>query len=269
MKIDGTTIAAHIYSNLKPRIEALTKRNIIPHVAVILVGNDHASEAYVSQKKKRAEENGIHVSLFHYDANIDTKILLAKVYTLNADESIHGIIIQRPLPSHINTQQITEQTNPQKDVDSFHIAAPFDPPLPAAVITILETIFAQHVDHSETFHLWLMKRHIVILGKGETAGAPIINYLKGIGCNPQVIDSKTKNKDSMLKQADIVISAVGQDGIITAETLKPGVILIGIGLHRNETGHLAGDYDESEVEKLWLFIHQTQAVLAPSMLPCC
>jgi len=174
MKLDGKNIAIDTLSHLKERVGELKKKNIHPHFAVILVGDDASSTAYVRQKELKSEEIGMKISVFKYPQTITEKELLIKVHELNNDTLIHGIIIQRPLPIHIDPQKITEATFLAKDVDGFSQDSPFSPPIALAVIKLLEEAKnSQGITNS--INEYLLHKNITILGKGKTAGSPIIN----------------------------------------------------------------------------------------------
>ncbi len=247
MKIDGKAIAEEIYTTLRQQVLDLKSKNITPHLAVILVGDDPASHAYVKQKKLRGEEIGITVTIHHYNKTVTTEALLQTIKQLNNDNNVHGIIIQQPLPSQIDTKTLIQATDPRKDVDGFHDDSSFQPPIADAAITILKDVFAKG-NESDTFDIWLQKKTITVAGKGETGGKPIINRLQTMGCTVQIIDSKTKNQKEFLENAAIVVSCIGKPDILDTTALKKGVILLCIGMFRGEDGKLHGDYEAEAVE---------------------
>ncbi|MGH7202923.1 MAG: bifunctional 5,10-methylenetetrahydrofolate dehydrogenase/5,10-methenyltetrahydrofolate cyclohydrolase [Candidatus Levyibacteriota bacterium] len=264
MKLTGKTITDHLYTNLQERVKNLAKRNIQPHLVVLLVGSDPASMAYIKQKQKQAEFIGAKVTVMSFPTTITTGELVEKIELLNVDPFVHGILIQRPLPEHIDAELLAHKTNPEKDIDGFHPDSPYTLPLPLAILKILEYIYSnRHPKQNEgsqtkkdssvssqndKFRSWLQTQNIVVLGKGETGGQPIIAYLQKHKLNPQVIDSKTKNSESMIQEADIVISAVGKAEVIKAEDLKSNAILLGVGMRSGEGKKLHGDFDEEAVE---------------------
>lgn len=249
MRIDGREIAAHIYENLKKRVELLKKKYITPHLVVILVGNDQASHAYVRQKQKKGEEIGALVTVQMYGEDATTEQLLAEILKLNQDPLVHGIVVQQPLPSHIDTVKLIENTDPKKDVDGFHEPYVFTPPIAEAAMKALEEVALRH-EGAKNLVSWLHGKQIVVVGKGETGGAPIIAKLKKLGITPHIIDSKTENPKAISLQADIIISCVGKSEIIKADSLKKGVVLIGIGMYRGKDGKMHGDYEEEEVKDI-------------------
>lgn len=265
MKIDGRAIAREILDDLTKRVGELRANGAVPHLAVILVGENPSSKAYVHQKELKAEQIGVKISVFRYPASISEQKLLEKIDTLNNDDTIHGIIIQRPLPPHINEQKVTDATDPAKDVDGFAAQSPFAPPVALAVFKILEEVyelssrgatrreisrrFLASLEMTEGVKHWLQTKSIVILGKGKTAGMPIIHYFQKQNLPISVIDSKTANRDELIKNADIIISAVGKKDLLTSEQIKSGAIVIGVGMFQNAEGKLQGDYDQSQISE--------------------
>lgn len=247
MKIDGKTIAAKILEELKLKIQKL---NVIPRLAIILIGNDPASKTYVKQKILTAEKIGIRISLFQYPSSISTKDLLGHLNDLNHLSNVHGIIVQQPFSSSIDQEKIVNAITVQKDVDGFHPQSKFQPPIAEAVLEILKPYS-------------LPTKKIVIIGKGGTGGRLIIQAIKKMGIAPTVIDSKTKNPQDLTKNADIIISAVGKPNIIKPNMLKKGVILISIGLHKGPDGKLHGDYNEEEIKNIASFYTPTPGGVGP------
>ncbi len=286
MKIDGREIADEIFQDLKKRVGELEKKGlpagrqgVIPHLAVILVGEDPASKVYVMQKKARGEDIDVTVDLFHYPKNVSISDLLDKVRELNSNPQIHGIIVQRPLPEHINQDVLEKEIIDAKDVDGFKPESPFIVPIVLAVLLILEEVFysssemqsiesrssrlANARSNNNEFLNWLKSKNIVLLGKGSTAGKPIFDYFTEIGAQPTLIDSKTENPESITKQADIIISSVGKKDLIKPEVIKKEVILISIGINRGADGKLHGDYDEEKIQEMASFYTPTPGGVGP------
>lgn len=247
MKIDGKKIAQLILDDLKLRIQKL---NIVPHLAIILVGSDPASIAYVNQKKIKGEQIGAKITVINLESGIQNSELKEIIDKLNNDKSVHGVIVQQPLPPAINIEEITQTIDQKKDVDGFHIDSEFKSPIAAAVIEILKDVP-------------LKSKNIVVVGKGETGGKLIIQGLERIGFNPIVIDSKTENPQMLTKNADIIISAVGKPNMITGAMIKKGVILISIGMHKEKDGKLHGDYNEEEIKSKASFYTPTPGGVGP------
>ncbi len=263
MRINGRAIAEKIYEDLRERVGELKEHGVTPTLAVMLVGDDPASKAYVGQKEKWGERIDIDVFVESYQPDVTTEKLLDDLHSLNEQRNVHGIIIQRPLPRHINRALLTNETLPTKDVDGFHPDSPFDPPVALAVEEMLKFIYSKK-RHREgiTFSDWIFSQHITILGKGETAGKPIQRLLTKRGLSPTVIDSKTPNPQLITKNADIIISAVGKSHVIKPEMLNRGAVLIGVGLH-GEDSKLHGDYDEQEIKNTASFYTPTPGGVGP------
>ena len=262
MRLSGREIAEKIYQRLQSRVEELKKKNIIPHLVVFLIGDNPASVAYVKQKQKKGEEIGCKVTVLNLNESITTEELEKKVKLLNDDPFVHGILIQRPVPKHIDIDKLEMLTNPEKDIDGFHPDSPYTLPLPLAVLKVLEEVHEQE-SIDANFDTWLQKQNIVITGKGPTGGGPIIKYLKMMNVTPLVIDSKTANPEDLLKQADIVIAAVGRENMIKAGDLKQGVIIIGVGILRGTDGKLTGDYNEDDIDSVAAYYTPTPGGVGP------
>ncbi|HEX3035014.1 MAG TPA: bifunctional 5,10-methylenetetrahydrofolate dehydrogenase/5,10-methenyltetrahydrofolate cyclohydrolase [Thermodesulfobacteriota bacterium] len=237
MKIDGKTIAQEILDGLRLQVEELKKEGITPTLAIILIGSDEASQSYIKQKQLKGEEIGADVKVFHFDTTSE-KDLLSLIEKLNKDPKIHGMIVQRPIPEDFDRNKVSEAVSPEKDVDGFNSESKIDAPVAEAVMQILQEIGEND----------LAKKRIAVIGKGETAGGPIIKLLQETGARPEVIDRETPDPDEIIKNAEIVISAVGKEGIVNPEILGPNQVLVGLGLYMGEDGKLHGDYKDEEVE---------------------
>lgn len=270
MKVDGRQIAAKIYEKLQSRVGELKKTGITPHLTVILIGKDPASVTYVNQKQKWGKFIGAKITILRFSESITIEELTKKIQQLNTDLDNHAILIQRPVPEQIDTKTLALLVNSQKDVDGFHPDSPYTLPLPLAVVKILEEIykipltpFIKGGAEGGGFISWLKSQEIVILGKGATAGGPILKYLNQLGVNPTQIDSKTPSPEELIKKADIAISAVGKPNTITPEKIKKGVILIGVGIFRGEDEKLHGDYDEACIKNIAGFYTPTPGGVGP------
>lgn len=284
MKVDGKALAEQIFINLATRVKALQKHGITPHLAVILVGENPASVSYVKRKEKKASEIGAKATVINLELRITNEELRGRIEKLNQNSNIHGVIIQRPLPQHIDNQMVNQTVDLQKDIDGFSKNSPFIMPLAQAVLFILEHIFlsiknnqtSQKFDRTQTwskefesrginvvnlrgcrswqtdesFISWLKEKNIVVIGKGQTGGGPTISLLKKLGIEPTIIDSKTENVEDLTRSADIMVSAIGKSGVIKPEMLKKGVVLVGVGMHKGEDGKMHGDYDEEEIKNI-------------------
>lgn len=236
MRIDGKTIAEEIFKDLKSRVEKLKEKGITPKLVIVLIGEDSASASYVRQKELKANYVGIKAETLRFPTSISQAELLKTIEQLNNDRNVHGIIVQRPLPKQIDEIVIDGAVVSQKDVDGFRNDSPFLPPLGIAVYKIVEQI--------PNFAF----KKIVIMGKGKTGGGPTIQVLKQREIPYIIVDSKTQNPNAVLRSADIIVSAVGKQNMLTKEKIKKGVVLIGVGMHRGEDGKLHGDYEEENIK---------------------
>lgn len=243
IKIDGWKIAHEIYDNLQPRIELLKEDNIYPHLAVVNIGFDAASDSYTTQEEKCAKKYGIGVTTI-----TDTAGLLQKIRALALDPKIHGIMIQLPLPEHISLDILKEIT-PEKDIDCLNPEAPFHAPLGTAVIRILKEIHLESCFQS-SFDDWIFSQNIAVIGQGRTGGAPVINELKKFGGNPKIVDINTPEAEAkMIKyQAGIIVTTVGLPNIITADDIHEGAILVCVGMYEGKDGKMYGDYDAEKIK---------------------
>lgn len=263
MRIDGREIASKILEDLKVKVKKLQKKNVFPKLAIILVGDDPASVAYVRQKELRAEGIGIRTITYNLESKIQNSELIEIVNKLNKDKNIHGAIIQRPLPSQINEREISEVVDPKKDIDGFHPKSKFEMPIAAAVLRILGEIRASTPGIKAQLIEWLKSKKIVVMGKGETGGRPIANALQKIKINPTIVDSKTKEPQNLTKRADIIICAVGRANVLKPQMIKKGVVLINVGISRGESAKLMGDYDQNEVRNIASFYTPTPGGVGP------
>jgi methylenetetrahydrofolate dehydrogenase (NADP+) / methenyltetrahydrofolate cyclohydrolase len=258
MRINGLNIANKIFENLKTKTAKLKKKNIIPNLAIILIGNDPASSAYVKQKEIKAKSIGAKVTTFNLKPNTSQDKIEKLINKLNSDKLTHGIIVQQPLPSHIYVEKITNLIHPQKDVDGFHKNTKFEMPISLAILEILKHMKIQLPTPGVGSQI-----KTLVIGKGETGGKPAIQVLKKIGFDPIIIDSKTKNPASIIKKADLIITAVGKPEIIKKEMLKKGVKLISIGIHKDQDNKLHGDYKEEEIKNTASFYTPTPGGSGP------
>lgn len=261
MKLSGKDIAQKVYDSLRNRVEELQKKGIIPHLVVFLIGENPASVAYVRQKKLKGEDIGCKITVLNLPESVTTEELEKQITELNEDPSVHGILIQRPVPDHVDIDKLELLTNPQKDIDGFHPDAPYTFPIPLAVMKILEEV--HQVEQEGDFIKWLQSKNIVVIGKGPTGGGPIINEFTKQTIPHQLIDSRTQNGEELLKNADIVISAVGKENVVKGEQLKQGVILIGVGILRGADGKLHGDYGEEDVDAVAGYYTTTPGGVGP------
>ena len=310
MLIDGREIASEIINTLKKKVINQKIKGQSPHLAVILVGNDLGSTAYVRAKKSLGKEVGIKVSIYpHQIANnekmindlnhlsLDKKQLVELVSRLNKDPSVHGIIIQRPLPIDITKEELDLLVVPKKDVDGFHPQTRFDPPIAKAVERILfwvyrnETNKLEHwsIGDLEHFYRWLCNKPILVIGRGETAGKPIAKYLLKKGAQVTIAHSKTENLTELCQKSNIIISCVGKGNrnnedkssilrstegsrnngtlVVRHSMVNNKTILIGVGLH-NEEGKLRTDYDPDEIKDTVAYYTPVPGGVGPVNVAC-
>lgn len=252
--IDGKKTASEIKLEIAEEVLRLKKEGRkIPHLAAILVGNDGSSQTYVANKVKDCEEVGFRSSLYKYDADVAEEILLCKIEELNNDNDIDGFIVQLPLPDHINKNKIIESIDPSKDADGFHpvnigkmvIGLPGF--LPATSYGIVELIKRYKIETSG--------KRCVVIGRSNIVGRPVSILLsqKGMDATVTVVHSRTKNLENIVKEADIIIAALGSPGFVRADMVKTGAVVIDVGTTRisapeTKTGwKLAGDVDFDNV----------------------
>lgn len=274
MRIDGKLIADGIYESLREEVSQLTSKGTTPCLTVLLIGDNPASVSYVKQKKKWGEFIGAKIIVENFDTNISEAALFGRIKELNNDDKVHGILVQRPVPSQIDENKLIASVDPNKDIDGFHPESTYVLPLPLAVVKILEEVNKMQSEKRKMqnnsnaniilgFKEWMKEQKIVILGKGQTGGGPISAYLIKLGLRVNIVDSKTPNPEIVTKNADIIISAVGKPGIISSKNIKKGVILIGAGIFRGDDGKLHGDYSEADIENTAGFYTPTPGGVGP------
>lgn len=242
--IDGKAIAGKKREELKQAVEKLKAKGITPGLAVILVGDDPASQTYVRNKQRACKEVGIYSLLLKYEENITEEFLLARIKELNENKEIHGILVQLPLPNQINPKVVIEAIHPDKDVDGFHplnvgkLLTGEDTFVPCTPLGIIEMLKEIHID--------LTGKHAVVIGRSNIVGKPMGQLLLGENATVTYCHSKTVDLPSITRQADVLVSAIGQANRITADYVKEGAVVIDVGMNRNEEGKLCGDvlYDE-------------------------
>ena len=246
--IDGNALSRQLRADVALRAAALKARGITPGLAVILVGENPASQVYVRNKVKACEDSGLHSVLEKYDADMSEAALLARVAALNADPAIHGILVQLPLPAHIDAQKVIEAISPAKDVDGFHIASAgalmtgmpgFWPCTPYGCMKMLESIGYQ-----------LRGKHAVVIGRSNIVGKPMALMLLQQSATVTICHSATKDLKAHTLQADVVVAAVGKRNVLTADMVKPGAVVLDVGMNRDEAGKLCGDVDFAGVREV-------------------
>jgi len=246
--IDGKTLAATLRASLKSSVAALGARGLRPGLAAVLVGADAASHIYVRNKIRACEETGLQSMLRQFPEGISESRLLDCIAELNADRTVHGILVQLPLPKALNAERVLDAISPAKDVDGFHAAnlgalvqgrPGFVPGTPSGVMRLIEHAGVP-----------LAGRHAVVVGRSAIVGKPMALLLLQKDATVTMCHSKTANLASLTRQADVLIAAVGKANMITADMVKPGACVIDVGINRQADGKLAGDVDFAGVREV-------------------
>ncbi len=246
--IDGKALAASVRADLKPRIEALAARGARPGLAVILVGDDPASAVYVRNKIKACDETGIRSWFEHLPAQATESEVLTRIATLNANPEVHGILVQLPLPRHLDARKILEAIALHKDVDGLHathagLTLMGRPHVrsctPYGVIKMLESIGCP-----------LKGAHAVVIGRSNMVGKPMAMLLLAADATVTICHSATRDLPSITRQADVLVAAVGKPKLVTADMVKPGAVVIDVGTNRTPDGGLVGDVDFDAVREV-------------------
>lgn len=259
MEIDGKKLQEEMLPSLKERIAKLKKSGVVPTIGIVTLGLEETWKVYVGQKIKLAQKLGINYKLINLSSS-NTDEVLKDIRKLNDDKTINGLIVQRPVPIGLDIERIIQSISKYKDIDGFRSDSEFESPVFLAVMHFIRHI--ANLLKVKKVHNWLSNQSILIIGKGETAGRPVINGFKKIKITTSIIDSKTKDQDSLYKKADIIIFGTGKRIKVPFKLLKKTSILIGIGLHRND-GILAGDFDEFEAKKHVLYYTPSPGGVGP------
>ena len=246
--LDGKQIAKDYRQGLKDQVEELTSKDYTPKLSVILVGNDGASLSYVKSKKKAAEKIGITSEIVHLDEDTSEEEVLKELDRLNNDDSVSGILVQVPLPDQVSEQKVLESIDPAKDVDGFHPAnigklyideQTFVPCTPLGVMELLN-----HADMD------LEGKNAVVIGRSHIVGQPVSKLLLQKNATVTILHSRTKDMHAHLKDADVIVSAVGRPGLVTKDDVKEGAVVIDVGNTPDENGKLKGDVEYDEVKEV-------------------
>ncbi len=246
--ISGTALSQQIRAELSQRTAALTNLGVTPALAVILVGDDPASAVYVRNKVKACAEHGLRSVLEQYESNLSEDALLARIRSLNDDLSVHGILVQMPLPAHINPQRVIETIATAKDVDGYSVRSAgellaglpgFRPCTPYGCMKLIESTGVS-----------LKGKHAVVIGRSNTVGKPMALLLLQANATVTVCHSATPDLGHFTRQADVVVAAVGRRNTLTREMVKPGAIVIDVGMNRDDHGKLCGDVAFDEVREV-------------------
>ncbi|HCW7437096.1 TPA: bifunctional methylenetetrahydrofolate dehydrogenase/methenyltetrahydrofolate cyclohydrolase FolD [Staphylococcus aureus] len=246
--LDGKQIAKDYRQGLQNQVEALKEKGFTPKLSVILVGNDGASQSYVRSKKKAAEKIGMISEIVHLEETATEEEVLNELNRLNNDDSVSGILVQVPLPKQVSEQKILEAINPDKDVDGFHPInigklyideQTFVPCTPLGIMEILK-----HAD------IDLEGKNAVVIGRSHIVGQPVSKLLLQKNASVTILHSRSKDMGSYLKDADVIVSAVGKPGLVTKDVVKEGAVIIDVGNTPDEDGKLKGDVDYDAVKEI-------------------
>ncbi|WP_103597416.1 bifunctional methylenetetrahydrofolate dehydrogenase/methenyltetrahydrofolate cyclohydrolase FolD [Campylobacter concisus] len=246
MKIlDGKAVSLKVKESVKVRADELKKFGIEPTLAVVLVGEDKASQTYVRAKEKACNEYGIKSVAHRLSENTTQNELLALINVLNLDDSIHGILVQLPLPKHIDTNVVLAAIDPRKDVDGFHavnvgkLVSGLDGFVPCTPLGVMEILKEYGID--------VAGLNAVVIGRSNIVGKPMANLLLNASATVTVTHSKTKNLKEICKNADLIVAAIGKPFFLKADMVKDGAVVVDVGINRLDDGRLVGDVDFDEV----------------------
>ncbi len=259
--IDGVALSAKLRADVSTGVQALKSRGITPGLAVILVGEDPASAVYVRNKVKACADTGVRSVFEKYEATLSEAALLARIAALNLDPTIHGILVQMPLPKHINPHMVIEAISTAKDVDGYATlsagelmtgAPGFRPCTPYGCMKLIEST---GID--------LKGKHAVVIGRSNTVGKPMALLLLQANATVTICHSATSNIGQHTRQADVVVAAVGRRNVLSADMVKPGAVVIDVGMNRNDEGKLCGDVDFAGVRQVASFITPVPGGVGP------
>lgn len=243
--LEGKKLAEKMQSEMKVRVHSLLEKGKIPGLTVLLVGEDKASQVYVRNKERQATKVGIKSEIIRLPEKISEAALIEQVEQLNEDASVHGILVQLPLPKHINEQEVLRKIDYSKDVDGFH---PMNmgnfllgnaSALPCTPYGIMELLKAYDIS--------LEGKNALVIGRSNIVGKPMALMLMEKNATITIAHSKTKNLKELAQQADVLVAAIGRGHMITGEFIKPGAVVIDVGMNRDEAGKLIGDVDTASV----------------------
>jgi methylenetetrahydrofolate dehydrogenase (NADP+) / methenyltetrahydrofolate cyclohydrolase len=259
--MDGVAVSKEVRGRLAARVAALVAKGVRPGLAVMLVGDNPASRVYVRNKVKACADTGIHSVMDEYAADTPAAEVLARIRALNADPTIHGILVQLPLPPHIDVDDVLAAIAPEKDVDGFHVESlgalmagkpGFEPCTPHGVMEIL--------DH---YKVPLAGRNAVVVGRSNIVGKPMSLMLLGRNATVTICTSKTKDLAAHTRAADIVVVAVGRPRLLTGDMVKPGAVVVDVGINRDADGKLVGDVDFDSVKDVAGFLTPVPGGVGP------
>lgn len=246
--ISGTQISQEIRADMRKEVEEMKAQGVVPGLAVILVGQDPASQVYVRNKEKACHDLGFYSEVHRLPADTEQAQLLALVDQLNRQQSIHGILVQLPLPSHIEEKAVINAIDVHKDVDGFHpvnvgnLVIGDDSLLPCTPAGVIEMIKRTGIE--------IAGKHAVVIGRSNIVGKPVALLLQREHATVTMCHSRTRNMEKLCQQADIVVVAIGRANFVDASYVKPGAVVIDVGMNRLDNGKLAGDVDFASVQKI-------------------
>ena len=260
-RIDGKAVSAKVREEVAKKVAALKEQGICPGLAVVIVGDDPASRIYVNNKKKACQTTGIYSEEYALPAETTQEELLALVDKLNHKKDIHGILVQSPLPKGLDEEAVVEAIDPKKDVDAFHAYNvgkimlgdyQFLPCTPAGIMELLKA-----------YDISVEGKRCVVIGRSNIVGKPMAMLLLHQNGTVTVCHSRTKDLPEVTRQADILVSAVGKSHFVTADMVRPGAVVIDVGMNRDENGKLCGDVDFDQVEPIASYITPVPGGVGP------
>ena len=266
MIIDGKKASAALREELKEKVSKLKSTyNTVPGLTVILVGEDPPSKIYVKNKEKSAVEVGINSEVIHYPDNIEEKVVLDKIKELNKNDKVSGILVQLPLPKHIDKRKVIETIDPSKDVDGLHpvnvgnLTSGYDSTIPCTPLGCY--LLIKNTEKN------LNGKHAVIIGRSNLNGKPMTQLLLKENCTVTITHSKTKDLKAECKRADIIVAAVGKPKLVKADWVKKDAIVIDVGINKTDSG-LVGDVDFDEVSKIAKALTPVPGGVGPMTIAC-
>ena len=259
--IDGKKLAQEIRADLKIKCEEQKEKGINPKLAVIMVGDDKASQVYVRNKSKACEETGVEFEEHLLPANIEQKVLIDLIEKLNQDQKVHGILLQSPIPKHLDINEAFGAISPDKDVDGFN-------PVNVGKLCLNQDTFVSCTPYGvmkmfEAYDIDLSGKNVTIIGRSNIVGKPLIQCCLNKNATVTVCHSKTKDLKQHTQNADVVIAAIGKSKFITADMIKQGAVVIDVGINRGEDGKLTGDVDFENVKEKASYITPVPGGVGP------
>ena len=259
--IDGKKLASEIRADLKSKCDELKQKGINPKFAVIMVGNNKASQIYVRNKSRAAEQVGIEFEEYLLDENIKQDELIKQIKKINEDKTIHGILLQSPIPEHLDINEAFRTIAPEKDVDGFN-------PVNVGKLCLNQDTFVSCTPYGimkmlEAYNIDLAGKNVVILGRSNIVGKPLIQCCLNKNATITVCHSKTKDIKKYTKDADVIMVAIGKAKFLTEDMIKDGAVVIDVGINRNDDGKITGDVDFENVSKKASYITPVPGGVGP------